>query len=67
MIDFKQWLQSTPEYKTLVFQHGERLFIRRDGEYDILTVRLAYRAWCQSDMKGLNYDSYTPMRFKLNE
>ena len=43
--DFQEWLKTTPEYQTLVFQHGERLFIQRDGEFENLTVRLAYRAW----------------------
>ena len=43
--DFQEWLKTTPEYQTLVFQHGERLFIQRDGEFEILTVRLAYRVW----------------------
>lgn len=42
---FKEWLKTTPEYQTLVFQHGERLFIQRDGEFENLTVRLAYRVW----------------------
>ena len=45
MNDFQEWLKTTPEYQTLVFQHGERLFIQRDGEFENLTVRLAYRAW----------------------
>lgn len=31
--------------QTLVFQHGERLFIRRDGEYVVLPVRLAHRSY----------------------
>ena len=43
--DFQEWLKTTPEYQTLVFQHGERLFIQRDGEFENLTVRLAYRVW----------------------
>lgn len=47
MNDFKEWLKTTPEYQTLVFQHGERLFVQRDGEFEILTVRLAYRVWCE--------------------
>lgn len=42
---FQEWLKTTPEYQTLVFQHGERLFIQRDGEFENLTVRLAYRVW----------------------
>ena len=45
--DFQEWLKTTPEYQTLVFQHGERLFIQRDGEFENLTVRLAYRVWCE--------------------
>lgn len=45
MSDFQEWLKTTPEYQTLVFQHGERLFIQRDGEFENLTVRLAYRVW----------------------
>lgn len=43
--DFQEWLKTTPEYQTLAFQHGERLFIQRDGEFENLTVRLAYRVW----------------------
>ena len=43
--DFQEWLKTTPECQTLVFQHGERLFIQRDGEFENLTVRLAYRVW----------------------
>lgn len=43
--DFQEWIKTTPEYKTLVFQHGERLFIQRNGEFENLTVRLAYRVW----------------------
>lgn len=45
MNDFQEWLKTTPEYQTLVFQHGERLFIQRNGEFENLTVRLAYRVW----------------------
>lgn len=45
--DFQEWLKTTPEYQTLVFQHGERLFIQRDGEFENLTVRLAYRVWAE--------------------
>ena len=53
--DFEQWLQTTPEYKNLLIQHGERLFIIRDGEYEILTVRLAYRAYGQSRQQPVNH------------
>ena len=47
MNDFQEWLKTTPEYKTLIFQYGERLFIQRDGEFDCLPVRLAHRVWCE--------------------
>lgn len=43
--EFKKWLESTPEFQTLIFKHGEDLFIRCDGQYEILTVRLARRLW----------------------
>lgn len=43
--EFKKWIEVSPEYQTLVFQHGERLFIRRNGQYEILSVRLARRLW----------------------
>ena len=56
MTDFEQWIQTTPEYKNLLIQHGERLFIQRDGEYEILTVRLAHRAWNNS--RQLSKDEY---------
>lgn len=52
MTDFEKWLQSTPEYKNLLIQHGERLFIMRDGEYEVLTVRLAQRAWSNSRQRS---------------
>lgn len=48
MSDFEKIIASLPEYKTLIFQHGERLFIRRDGEYEILAIRLAYRIHCMA-------------------
>lgn len=57
MTDFEQWLQTTPEYKTLVFQHGERLLIQRDGEYVILPVRLAHRIHKLATMKELRVSS----------
>lgn len=50
MIDFEKLIQTLPEYKTLVFQHGERLFIKRDGEYEVLAVRLAYRLHVMATM-----------------
>ena len=43
--EFKKWIETSPEYKTLIFQHGKLLFIRRDGQYEILSIRLARRLW----------------------
>lgn len=43
--EFKKWIKASQEYQTLVFRHGERLFICRDGQYDILSIRLARRLW----------------------
>lgn len=43
--EFQDWIKTTPEFQTLIFQHGTNLFIRRDGQYEILTVRLARRLW----------------------
>ena len=45
---FVAWLKTTPEYKTLIFIHGERLFLRRHNGFDVLAVQLAYKAWQQS-------------------
>ena len=65
MNDFQEWLKTTPEYQTLVFQHGERLFIQRDGEFENLTVRLAYRVWCEKQVRideALTWLTRTDMR-----
>ncbi|MDV2468878.1 hypothetical protein QR674_07760 [Acinetobacter chinensis] len=43
--EFRKWIEALPEYQTLIFRHGERLFIRCDGQYEILTIRLARRLW----------------------
>ena len=44
-IEFQNWIKTIPEYQTLVFQHGANLFMRRDGRYEILTIRLARQLW----------------------
>lgn len=49
-LNFEEIIKCTREYQTLVFQHGERLFIKRDGEYEILSIRLAYRIHCMAKM-----------------
>lgn len=43
--EFETWFVAQSFYNKLVFIHGERLFIRRDAEYQILTVEVAYRAY----------------------
>lgn len=55
-LKFEEMIKTLPEYKTLIFQHGERLFIRRDGEYEILAIRLAYRIHCMAMMTCLVVD-----------
>ena len=48
---FETWLKAQEnDYKVLIFRHGDQLFIRRDGEYEILSVRLAHKAF----VRGLN-------------
>lgn len=75
MNKFEQYIKTTPEYKDLVLQHGERLFIKHEGEYNILTMRLAHRLWVRLDavdvplntnkvVLGFNFDNYTPMSSK---
>ena len=49
-LNFEEIIKCTREYQTLVFQHGERLFIKRDGEYEVLSIRLAYRIHCMATM-----------------
>lgn len=43
--DFEQWVKTTDHYRELIFLHGERLFIKENGQYKILALRLAYEAW----------------------
>lgn len=42
---FEEWVKASPEFNTLIFSYGDRLFIKRDGEYAVLAVRLAHRLW----------------------
>ena len=45
-IAFKQHVQDLKVYPTLVFQHGERLFIRgEDGEYSHLVIRALFEVF----------------------
>lgn len=45
-IAFKQHVQGLKVYPTLVFQHGERLFIRgEDGQYSHLVIRALFEVF----------------------
>jgi len=55
-LNFERIIKSLPEYQTLIFQHGERLFIKRDGEYEVLSIRLAYRIHCMAVMTCIVVD-----------
>lgn len=45
MDQFVNWVKRSKYYKNLIFIHGERLFIIRDGEFEIPAVQMAYEAW----------------------
>lgn len=45
MDQFVNWVKCSKYYKNLIFIHGERLFIIRDGEFEIPAVQMAYEAW----------------------
>lgn len=47
MVDFEQWLKTTPEYKTMLFQFDGQPFAKDNGEYKYLPVRLAHRLWTE--------------------
>ena len=48
LVNFEQWIKTTPEYKTLLFQFGGQPFMKDDsGDYKYLSVRLAHRLWNQ--------------------
>ncbi|WP_171405455.1 hypothetical protein [Acinetobacter chinensis] len=45
MDEFITWVRLQPQYKNLIFIHGERLFIRRDGMFEVPAIELAWQAW----------------------
>jgi len=45
MDDFINWVKQSPQYPTLIFIHGERLFIRENDVFKVLAVQLAYEAY----------------------
>ncbi|WP_238796807.1 hypothetical protein [Acinetobacter pittii] len=42
---FEAWIKSQPFYTKLIYIHGERLFIRDNGEYQVFAMEVAYQAW----------------------
>lgn len=45
MSDFINFIKLTPQDKNLVFIHGERLFIRRNGVFEVPAIELAWLAY----------------------
>ncbi|MDA3487175.1 hypothetical protein MJ021_17970 [Acinetobacter baumannii] len=44
---FEAWIKAQPFYTKLIYIHGERLFIRDNGEYQIFAMEVAYHAWLE--------------------
>lgn len=64
MDDFINWVKQSPQYPTLIFIHGERLFIRENDVFKVLAVQLAYEAYTKwpvflvrKDVSGSNSNS----------
>lgn len=45
MNNFIAFVKQTPQYTNLIFIHGERLFIRRNGVFEVPAIELAWLAW----------------------
>ncbi|ENU80017.1 hypothetical protein F975_01769 [Acinetobacter sp. ANC 3789] len=45
MEEFINWVQQSPCYTTLIFSHGERLFIHENGVFRVMAIQLAWEAW----------------------
>lgn len=50
---FKAYIKSSDDYQSLMNVHGERLFNRENGSFRVLSIRLAYKIWCQQRIKPL--------------
>ncbi|MCW8037929.1 hypothetical protein [Acinetobacter entericus] len=50
---FETWIKAQEDdFKILLNQHGKRVFIKRNGEYEILSVRLAHKVWRMNQNEG---------------
>lgn len=56
MNDFINWVKLSPQYSTLIFIHGERLFIRENGVFKVLAIQLAYEAFQQWHVQDVRND-----------
>lgn len=56
MDEFIKWVKQSPQYSTLAFIHGERLFIRENGVFKILAIQLAYEAFQQWHVQDVRND-----------
>lgn len=45
MDEFINFVKQTPQYTNLVFIYGERLFIRRNGVFEVPAIELAWLAY----------------------
>lgn len=45
MDEFINFVKQTPQYTNLVFIYGERLFIRRNGVFEVPSIELAWQAY----------------------
>lgn len=48
---FKTYIKSSDDYQSLMNVHGERLFNCENGSFHVLSIRLAYKIWCQQREK----------------
>ncbi|HCA5026861.1 TPA: hypothetical protein R1P52_001122 [Acinetobacter baumannii] len=54
---FEAWIKAQPFYNKLIFQHGERLFIREGEGYKILVMEVAFQAWLVQGGDSCNRES----------
>ncbi len=45
MINFEEWFKNQDFYTNMRFVYGDRLFIKENGVYCVLSVNIAFKAW----------------------
>lgn len=64
-IAFRLWVGDLKVFRTLQFQHGERLFIRgEDGAYSQLTIRSLFEVFEMQHKRGVTYHRSWPEQLK---